>query len=263
MKNINLIISLVVMSCFSMSSMASVEVIGSLKHKKTGKKGELLSGEIKLQNSDDTFQEVRVYQTDLLYNYLGYTAYEEDETHARSNRSWIRFSPQSLILQPNEVRYIQYEIAIPAHDSILGTYWSVLMVEGVNPKDPDRSGELNIETITRYAIQMVTETENPGDGLLEFLDPTLIQEGENLFLAIDIENKGDHYISPALSMELFDEQGQVVKTITASRKGLYPTTSVRFTLDLEGLKPEQTYQCLIVAAGEDEDVFGLEYTLYF
>ena len=263
MKSTKLFISLAVCLSLSAGSMASVEGVGSLKHNTSGTRGDVSPGQIKIQNSEDKPQEVRVYQTDLLYNYEGFTEYSEEESHSRSNRSWIQFSPQSLILQPHEVRFIQYEITVPESDSICGTFWSILMVEGVNPKNPEQSGELNIETITRYAIQMVTEITDPGEGQLQFYQPTLIREGDKLYLAVDLLNTGDHYISPEVSMELYDESGQTVQKITASKKGLFPTTSTRFKLDLAGLKADQTYQCLIVAVGEDEDVFGLEYTLYF
>lgn len=248
---------------FNIGIFASVEVIGSLKRSHKGNQGDVFKGEIQIQNSDDTDQEVRIYQTDLLYNFKGLTMYDENETHSRSNKIWISFSPKSVILKAHESRYIQYEITIPDADSIMGTYWSVLMVEAVNSIDPNQEGELNINTITRYAIQIVTEAADSGTGLLKFLEPTLISEEEKLFLAIDMVNEGQHYISPEVSMEIFDENGESVRLIKAPRKGLYPTTSVRFRLDLEGLKAEQTYKCLIIAAGKEEDVFGLEYTLYF
>lgn len=97
---------------------------------------------------------------------------------------------------------------------------------------------------------------------LKFIEPTLIKGEDNKkTLAVDIENNGDHYISPELSMELYDEEGNLVKTITAPKKGLYPTTSTRFKLDLEGLPSNKTYKAMIVAAGADNDVFGLEYNL--
>lgn len=263
MKKFRFLIILLLTSIIPLGSMGSIEVVGKLKHAYKGIPGEIFTGEITIKNSSDKAQEVRVYQTDLLYNYQDYTNYDEDETHPRSNTRWINFSPKSVIVNANEIRSIQFEITIPIDDSVCGTYWSILMIEGVNPIDPEQLGELNIETVTRYAIQMVTDIVDQGTGLLKFLKPTLINEGDHLFLAVDLVNSGQHYISPELSMELFDEEGKSVRVIKAKKKGLYPTTSARFRLNLEGLKGEQTYKCLIIAAGKDEDVFGLEYTLYF
>ena len=262
MKRIQQFFWIAAMSSISLTATASVEVVGSLKHKYSCSPGDVLTGEIQIQNSDDTQQEVKIYQTDLLYNFENLTMYDEEESHQRSNRQWIKFSPQTVILQAQEVRYIQFEISVPPKDSICGTYWSILMVEGVTPIDTTNSSDLNITTITRYAIQMITEAADRGEGLLEFMKPILIQEGQNLVLAVDILNKGERYISAGVSLELYDEDGNSVKKINTSAKGLFPTTSARFILDLAGLKSDHTYQCLIVAAGKDEDVFGLEYTLY-
>lgn len=251
------------LSFLSLNSNASVEVVGSLKHLYQGKPGDIIKGEIRIQNNDNTDQEVKVYQTDLLFNSQESTFYDGPGSHNRSNTSWIQFSPKTLVLKAKEVRTIQYEITVPKSDSLKGTYWSVLMVEGVVPIDPNQKGDLSIRTVTRYAIQVVTEMANKGTGSLKFLPPTLLKEGKQIFLAVDIVNNGEHYIAPDVSIELFDDKGKSVKVIPAPKRGLYPTTSSRFRLDLEGVPSGKTYQAMIVAAGQNSDVFGLEYTLFF
>lgn len=247
----------------SLNVHASVEVLGSLKHAYKAKPGDIIKGEIKIQNNDSTDQEVKVYQTDLLYNLEEKTFYDEPGNNKRSNAQWIQFSPKSVILKSKEVRLIQYEITVPQDQALKGTFWSIIMVEGVVPIDPNQKGDLNIRTVTRYAIQMVTDMADAGNGSLKFMEPTLVKEDKKLFLAVDLVNNGDHYIAPEVSLELFDESGQSAGIITATKKGLYPTTSTRFKLDLEGVPSKKTYKAMIIAAGQGDDVFGLEYTLYF
>ena len=263
MNRIKLFIVFFLIALFPLLSTASIEVVGSLRHINKGIQGDIYKGEIKIQNSGDTDQEIKIYQTDLLYNYEDFTFYNDPVSHNRSNANWIEYSPKTTIVKANTVMYIQYEISIPKDDTIAGTYWSVLMVEGVIPIDPAQEGQFNINTVTRYAIQLVTEIEDKGEGKLEFLDPVLISEGDHLFLAVDIVNSGDHYIVPDVSIELFDESGKSIKTIFATKKGLFPTTSARYRFNLEGIKGEKTYQTVIIAAGDEDDVFGLEYTLFF
>ncbi len=263
MKTTKLLLTCILLNILPLFSIASIEIEGSLKRTHKGMKGDVYKGEIKIHNSDKFDQELKVYQTDLLYNYEDFTFYEEPITHSRSNANWIKYSPKTVIVKGNETIYVQYEVTIPENDTINGTYWSVLMVEGVTPIDPNQPGELNINTITRYAVQVVTEIADKGIGKLEFLEPTLITEGDQLFLAVDIKNTGEHYIVPDVSIELYDDNGESIKKIKAPKKGLYPNTSARFRFNLEGIVAEKTYQTLIVAAGQEEDVFGLEYTLYF
>lgn len=263
MRTVKLYLTFLFISILPLISIGSIEVVGSLRHIQKGNLGDVYTGEIKIQNSSDKDQEVRIYQTDLLYDFNDFTYYDDPVSHNRSNASWIQFSPKTTIVTGGATTYIQYEVTIPHSDTLIGSYWSVLMIEGIKPIDPNEEGQFNINTVTRYAIQIVTEITDGGIGQLDFMDPSLIAEGEKLFLAVDMKNTGDHYIVPELTMELFDENGESVKVLIASKKGLFPNTSVRFRFDLEGIESEKTYQTVIVAAGEGEDVFGLEYTLFF
>ncbi len=249
----------------SFNSSASVEVLGSLRHLHNAKAGDHVKGEIRIQNNDTTSQEVRIYQTDLLYNLQDQTFYDEPVTHPRSNANWLQFSPKTVVLAAKETRTIQYELIVPAVDSLSGTFWSVLMIEGVMPIDPAQKSDLSIRTVTRYAVQMITELQNRGEGLLQFLEPSVItdESTKKVYLAVDMTNPGKHYISPDVSVELFDEQGESIGTLTAPKKGLFPGTSTRYKINLEGVPAGKTYKAMIVAAGQEEgDVFGLEYTLY-
>jgi hypothetical protein len=263
MKFKNLFLACFLILLLPFTSKASVEVVGSLRHVHKGVAGEVYKGEIKIQNTGATDQEIKVYQTDLLYNYKDFTYYNTPVSQPRSNANWIKFSPKTAVVKAHSSMYLQYTVTIPNSDTLKGTYWSVLMVEGVSPIEPSQSGQVTINTVIRYAIQIVTDMKNQGEGRLVFMKPTLVKEGNDLYLAVDLENKGDHYIAPDVSIKLFDNEGNLVKELTAPRKGVFPTCSTRFRFNLKGIKSGQTYQAVIVAQGEGQDVFGLNYSLYF
>ncbi len=263
MKTINFIFCVVLFTLLPFISFASIEIDGSLRLVHNGVQGQVYKGEIKVHNSDKFDQDAKVYQKELLYNYKGYTFYDDPTTHNRSNANWIKFSPKMIRLKGGETVYIQYEVSIPKHDSVIGTYWSVLMIEAVNPIDPNQPGQMNINTLTRYAVQMITEVPDPNKGKLVFMEPILLKEGGKVFLGVDVENTGTHYINPEVSIELYNDKGESLKVIKANKKGLFPSTSNRFKFDLEGIPSGKTYKAVIVAAGANDDVFGLEYTLYF
>ncbi|HET9571267.1 MAG TPA: hypothetical protein VFP20_07675 [Bacteroidales bacterium] len=259
------VLLLICLTFYSPKGYASVEVVGALKQVFSTNPGETVKGQIQIQNSDDKDQEVRIYQTDYLFNFKDQTYYENAGSTKRSNANWISYSPKTVVLKGKDKKTIDFEIKAPTGDSIKGTYWSIIMVEGVEPINPQKSGDLNIRTATRYAVQVVNEINSKSEGLLKFNEPTLIKgsDDKSLFLAVDIVNEGEHYISPEVSIELYDEAGILVKKITAPRRGLYPSTSARYKLSLEGVPSKKTYTAMIVAAGSENDVFGLEYTLYF
>ncbi|MDP3441475.1 MAG: hypothetical protein Q8T08_01325 [Ignavibacteria bacterium] len=240
---------------------ASFEVMGSLIYKHIAQKGETYTTVIKVRNTGDTDQEVRIYQRDYLYNHEGASFYNEPGSNRRSNAPWTKFGPQTMLLKGMETQDIQFEITVPQNDSLVGTFWSVLMVEGVTPLDPNAKGQLNIHESIRYAIQMVTNIGQTGTGQLEFQQPGVVTEGEKQFFDFILLNTGERFISPDVSMELFDaETGESVKVIKAPRNGMYPTTSTKWRFPLEGLPPK-TYKAVIVADGSGEDVFGLEYSI--
>ena len=259
MKFRNILIVLLLILPFY--SNAGFEVLGSLVYKHVIQPGEKYSAEIKVHNTGDTDQEIRIYQRDYLFNHQGASFYDEPVSHARSNSQWIEYSPKTLILKGRETQSIQFEVTAPASDTLKGTYWSILMVEGVSQIDPNAKGQLNISTSIRYAVQVVTNIGQTGTGELVFLEPELIAEGEKTTLDVVLVNTGERAISPDVSAELFDiETGTSVGVIKAAKNGLYPTTSSHFRFPLDGIKKGRTYQALIVADGSGEDVFGLEYT---
>ena len=262
MKARKILLVLMVIGQLPFYANASFEVMGSLIYKYSAQKGEKYSTVLKVHNTGDSDQAIRIYQHDYLYDHEGTSFYNEPGSHKRSNAPWTQYGPKTLLLRGKETQDVQFEITVPDNDSVVGTYWSVLMVEGVSQLDPNAKGQLNINTSIRYAIQFVTNIGQTGTGQLEFQKPGIVAEGDKLFFDFILLNTGERLISPDVSMELFDAAtGKSVKVIKAPKKGMYPTTSTKWRFPLEGLPPKKTYQAVIVADGSGDDVFGLEYTL--
>lgn len=261
MNVIRLFLVFIVVGISTLVSFGAVEVIGSLVDKHTGMPGDTYTGTIKIHNSADTDQEVKIYQSDYLFNHKGESFYNEPGSQKRSNARWIELNSRLIILKTKETQNIQYQIKIPEGDALKGTYWSVLMVEGVKPVIPGKRGQLNISTSTRYAVQVVTNIGNTGIGELKYTMPMVVAEGEHAFLDVVMENTGERLISPVVTVELFNENGESVKVLEAPKNGMYPSTSSRFRFDLMGIEAKQNYQAVIVADGGNDDVFGLELPL--
>lgn len=241
---------------------AGFEVMGSLIYKYSAQKGETYSTVIKIHNTGESVQEVKIYQRDYLFNHEGASFYNEPGSNNRSNALWISYSPKTIILQGKETQNVQFEVSVPQSETLRGTYWSLLMAEGVGQLDPNARGQLNISTSIRYAVQIITNIGLTGTGELEFQQPGLVTEGNRSFFDVILMNTGERIISPDVSMELFDAAtGESVSVIKVPKNGMYPTTSTKCRFPLEGLPAKKTYKAVIVADGSGDDVFGLEYTL--
>lgn len=260
MKIIRSLFLLIFIGAIQLFTYGSVMVVGSLSHYQIGLPNESYKGSIEILNASNKEQEVRIYQTDYLYNYKGNFFYNEPISQPRSNASWIEFSSKTIILKANETQFIRYEVKIPNNDSLRGTYWSVLMIEDVNSIDPNKKGQLNISTTTRYAVKIITNIDLFCKGMLHIMEPEVVSKNNKTFLEINIENIGERYISPIVKIEILNEIGETLKTFEMTKKGIFPSTSLQFLFDLKGISKEK-HQVLILADGGGDDVFGLEYNL--
>lgn len=245
---------------------AGVSVLGGLTHQRNVEVGESYSGVISIQNTAEEPQEVRVYQTDYLFFCDGTSIYGEPGETPRSNAEWISFSPHSLVIPPKTTSAVNYTVKVPNDESLVGTYWSMFMVEGVAEASPQASKpeegkvKLGIVHVFRFGIQMVAHIGDTGGRELKFLNTKLLKEKEGRILQVDIENVGERWLRPVLWAELYDGEGNYIGKFEAGKLRIYPDTSVRYRVDLSQV-PKGKYKALVVADCGGDDLFGATYNL--
>jgi len=230
---------------------AGVAVIGGLSREKTVEPGKTYKGVMFICNPGDKPQDVKVYQTDYLFFCDGTNLYGEPGKDPRSNADWISFSPPRLTIPPGQTVPVNYVIQTPADESLKGTYWSMIMVEGVSEVSPPTleseqdTVKVGIRNVIRYGVQIVTHIGNTGSVQLEFLATKLLRQNGKRLLRVE---------------ELYDQDGRYVGRFEGLRVRTFPGTSVRGKIDLTSV-PEGTYQALLVADGGADAIFGVTYTL--
>ena len=245
---------------------AGISVAGGLSRKKQAEIGETYQGIISLKNTSDGPQEVKVYQTDYTFFCNGKRFYSEPGKIPRSNANWISFNPHRMIIPPGGTTTVNYTIKVPDDPNLVGTYWSMIMVEGIPESSPESSQtedgktKVGITQVMRYAIQMLTHIGDTGERKLKFLETKLLRETEKRLLQVDMENIGERYLAPSLWAELYDEHGGYTGKFEACVMGLYPGTSVRYKVDLSDV-PEGNYKAMVVADCGGDYIFGANYTL--
>lgn len=253
---------------------AQVSVRSALSDDREVLPGATYTGTILVRNETDQPQQARIYQTDYHFYSDGTNRYEEAGTMPRSNAGWIQFSPSLLTLPPGETLPVSYEVTVP--DTVgqavpVGTYWSMVMVEGIPPNSPTSTlGDathihLGVQQVTRYGVQIATHViGQPADLPLKAVvlpDVNLVQQENGAkVLNIAVENTGVQMIRPAMWVEVYDEQGQSKGRIEGAVYRIYPGTSILQQFDL-GQLPAGTYQALVVVDAGGNDLFGAQYTL--
>ena len=240
---------------------AGIVVMNGLTHEYQVQPGESYRGTIQIQNAENKEKSVKVYQTDYWFSYTGESRHDSAGTIPRSNAKWITYNPELMTLEANQTTEIEFEIKVPANDTLKGTYWSVIMVEGIVPPDTssNKSG-VTINTSIRYAVQIITNLAKPGKSDMQFLGLQMAKEDDVNYLNVMVENTGERLLRPELSVELFDASGNSVGVIKADRKKTYPGTSVRIVLPLEGIKPGK-YSGVLVADCDEDHIFGTNVSL--
>ncbi len=259
---ITLVIILIVVVFFNISNLkASIVVLNGLTHENTAQKGETYRGTIVLQNTADNEKSAKIYLRDYWFSYTGESKHDPAGTLERSNANWITFNPELATLKGGETVTVNYEVTIPENDSLRGTYWSVIMVEGVIPPDTTniKTG-VKINTAIRYAIQIVTNVGNTGISDIQFLGLELEKEIDQNVLNIAIENIGECVLKPEMSLELFDQSGNSAGILKSERRKTFPGTSTKATIFLEGIKPG-TYNGVLVADCGEDRMYGTNLSL--
>jgi hypothetical protein len=266
-----LLVSLI--ACITPHVRAQVSIVGDLSQDHEARPGETYSGSIVVRNDSNEPQEAKLYQTDYLFSFDGTNDYAEPGSTPRSNARWVSFSPSFLVVPPQQSVTVNFTVAIPkpvAGKELAGTYWSMLMVEGIAKGSAESSGapknkqpEMGLRQTLRYGIQIATHVAGTGTKKVNFTEPKLTRKSDGAaLLQVDLEDSGTLGFRPEVYVELFDSSGTSKGKFPGTAYRMYPGTSVRQTIDL-GPVPTGSYKALVVVDAGGDDVFGAQYTLQF
>ncbi len=223
-----------------------IGIISELTHTKNAQRGEIYETRIVLKNFGEDEAGIKVFQRDFSYDSEGNQFFHEKGTQARSNANWIKYFPQQKNILPMETTEVLCSIHVPDDQVLVGTFWSLIMIESTPAK--------------RYAVQIITHIGLTGRVQVEFVKTALVRGAKKASLHVDVKNTGERELSPSLYVELYDEGGNFVGKVEGGTWRIYPETSVRYRVDMTHL-PAGIYKAIILVDNLDEHVFGTEFLL--
>ncbi len=248
-------------------SSAQISVRSQLSHDEVKMPGSSYQGSILIRNDTDEIQQAKLYQTDYSFQADGSNAFGAPGENNRSNASWIELGTASMMVPPRESVSISYRVRVPQDVQLEGSFWSVIMVEGV-PKSsaeslgnnaPDNS--LGVKQVTRYGVQVATHIEGTGAAALEISNTEFTRnEQDEAFLKFTVANNGDKMVRPETWIEIYDLEGNTVGKKDGVNNRLYPSTSVLQNINLGKLQAG-TYEALVIMDAGSDDVFAAKFTL--
>lgn len=248
------------------ASAGEISVVGSLVREASLQPGAKTEGVILVRNNDNLPREIVVRQSDYRFFADGTNDLAEPGSLVRSNSDWVQFSPDQLLVPPNTTASVYYSVQAPNQAELDGTYWSLLLVEALPLPAPSStrsssSRGVQVQTVIRYGIQMITDLEGDPAESLSFDSVTLRQAEGQTTLVLDIANTGARQLTPHVWIDLFNSTGSNAGRVEADRRSrLLPGCSTRYLLDLSDLPPGEYAGLAIADAGTDQ-VFGADYTL--
>lgn len=252
--------------CMPLSVFADIGIVNGLTHEKMARAGEAYETIIFIKNFGDKQERIKVYQNDFYFYADGRQFYSDPGELDRSNASWITYYPRAIVISAGETIELKCEVQVPDREDLVGTYWSMIMVEPVPEDAVELSANQNeqvrfgIQQVLRYGIQMITHIGDSGTREIKFLSTEFLKEDTKKILQVDVENIGQRWLRPVLYVEMFAENGDFAGKFVGGKWRIYPGTSVRYRVDLTQL-PEGTYKAMIIVDNLDENVFGAEYSL--
>ena len=246
-------------------ALAQIAVVGSTVEERVSAPGETYLGTIVVRNPTSQDQPVRIYQSDYLFYADGTSHFLEAGTTKHSNAKWITPTVRSLLVPPMSEMTVSYTVRIPATDSLVGTYWSTIMVEGA-PSEAGRSSggrpQVGLGVVVRYAVQIATHIQATGSRKVAFADAKFLTDSASgqHSLELEVQNAGERAYRPAIWIEVYDEQGALKANARQERGLLYPGTSLKQVFQL-GKLPSGTYRAVVFADSGEDSVFASQFTL--
>lgn len=257
MKNTVILFSFIIF-CAPLS--ASVLIMNGLTHIHASSFGSQISGKIVVKNESNKEARILIYKQDLMSNCGVAVEYTDINKHNRSLGSWIQTNIDEKFLSPNEEYTIHYTINVPKEAIEKGTYWGVLMVEGANPLKEEKANGLQVSSKVRYAVQILADVGGFESPKLTIED--VVYEGkENTgkTVKIKIKNSGDFSAKTKVSLEIFSDKGEKIKTFEGTPRRIYPNLCNSFEVSLSDL-PKGKYEGVLIA-DNGKDMFGSNITL--
>jgi len=267
MNKLLIALTLLVFAVIPSYSSAQISVRSQLSHDEVVAPGTSYQGSILIRNDSDEIQQAKLYQTDYSFQSDGTNLFGNAGESPRSNATWIELGTTSMLVPPREAVTISYRVHVPSSTPLEGSFWSVIMVEGV-PKSSAESTDndspdnaLGITQVTRYGVQVATHIEGTGAAALEITNTALTKSEDGIAsLQLSVKNNGDKMVRPEVWIELYDMSGNTVGRRDGINNRLYPSTSVNQNIKLGKLEIG-TYRALVIMDAGNDEIFAGEFTL--
>jgi hypothetical protein len=241
--------------------------------------GSKYSSQITIMNDDTAAVEIAIYQRDYLFSCSGSYKYDDPDSNynKRSNAKWIVF-PSVLKIKARATANFNYSVSVPSDSSLIGTYWSALMLQPSNKRmdsvpvnafdevtKTTKVIKVGIRHSYRFALVVSTQIGNTGVRKINIQNVKLFNKNQvGKILQFEVNNQGERGFQATYWIELYSSDGQKV---TNGEKDRFEGTKMKSfpkTCSMQNIQvgkiPGGMYKALIYldAGGDDLFVYQLD-----
>lgn len=239
------------------NSFSGVTILNGLTHVHSGDAGSTISGKIKIRNDSSKETKIIIYQQDLLLSCdkSAIFEYKDVNTNPHSLGNWLKINVDEKILAPNEDYDLSYSINVPKSFNQNGSYWTVLMIENAEPIKDQNNQMFQVGSKVRYAVQLIAEIGDYESPKLQF-ENVEYKKGINAanYIQVKLKNTGNYSTQTQIMLEIYDLQGNKIKSFQGTLRRIYPNLCNVFELEITGLA-KGNYEGVIIA-DNGKDLFG-------
>jgi hypothetical protein len=239
---------------------ASVVILNGLTHAHSIPAADTkVQGAIKVKNDGQKDSRILVYRQDLVSPCDQQAAYPEAGSHSRSLGAGLKTNIDERVITTNEEYDVRYTIEADPNRQP-GTYWEVIMVEVADPVREEAHKGIQVNSKVRYAIQVIVDI-GPVEGPPLSYEKVAYEKvsAEQSVLKVILKNNGSFGARTNVILEIYDGNGNRLKTTQPNTRMLYPGYCNTFEIPVSDL-PKGKYDCVIIADTK-KDLFGSNISL--
>ncbi len=234
---------------------SAIVILNGLTHTHSIVGGQKITGSIEIRNESNKPARVLIYKQDLIAKCGLGNNYVDSASLPYSLSPYLKPAVDEKLLAGNEEYVLYYNIEVPTATLNAGSYWSLIMVEAADPIKEQQPNGMNINSVVRYAVQIIGDNGQIDSPKLTFEDIKISNATDTLkVLTMRIKNDGLFTTSTKVILELYNPSGEKVKVIEAIRKRIYPSSCGEFEIVLN-LLAKGNYDGIIIA-DNGKDLFG-------
>ena len=256
----NFLITTLIISLFYLPASAGVAVLNGLTHTHSLTQGQKTTGKVQIRNESAKPTRVIIYKQDLIAACGQEVNYQNPNGFIQSLSPYLTTTVDEKLLGPNEEYVLFYTIDLSGEQQLKGSFWSVLMIEGADPIKEEKSEGIKINSVMRYAIQIIGDAGTEESTKLGFEDIKVRKiENESQIVTLRLKNEGLFSTKAKVILEIYNQEGEKIKILEGASKRIYPQGCNEFEIELKGIKKGK-YEGILIA-DNSKDLFGANLSL--